>query len=101
MKNYSILFFITFLVVIDHNLFSQDIQFNKLKSQLFFDSNNKITLPTLVINPADSFVIEVMNKTPELQRFVDTDHYYKTVLKNSTFYTDLNGDGKMDMLIIY
>lgn len=100
MKHYSIFLFIILQTVINHNLSCQDFQFNKLKSQLFFERKDNIPLPNLISNPSDSFVTEIMLKTPELQKYADTDHYYKIVLKDSTFYTDLNGDGKMDMLLL-
>ncbi len=100
MKNYSVFLFLFFMIVINHNLSSQELQFNKLKSQLFFESKDKISLPNMISNPTDSFVNNIMSKTPELLKYVNTNHYYKTVLKDSTFYTDLNGDGKMDMLLL-
>lgn len=75
---------------------------NKLNSQLFFDSDNLNDFPNLYKNPTDSFITGIVERTPFLKSLVKgnyNSYYFEVVLKNNAFYTDLNGDDKLDMLL--
>jgi len=71
-----------------------------LQSQLIFKGKESINLPNQHKNPSDSFVTKIMSRTPELKKYLDREAtYYTYVLKDSTFFTDLNGDNKIDMFL--
>ncbi len=100
MKNKTaIIFLILYWIFSFSHLKSQDSEYNRLSSQMFFESQQEINLPTLYKEVSDSMVIDIMSRTPELKKFIGKVNYYQYVLDGSTYYTDLNGDGLMDMFL--
>jgi len=84
----------------DNKGIEKETEVNRLNSQLFFGLDNLKDFPNLYETPSDSLITDIMNRTPFLKSLGNNNSYYnEIVLKDSTFYTDLNGDGKMDMLM--
>jgi hypothetical protein len=91
------------LIIAISSIFIECVAQNKktlLQSQLIFTAKESINLPNQYENPSDSFVNDIMSRTPYLKKYLDREvTYYSYVLKDSTFYTDLNGDDKIDMFL--
>jgi len=88
---------ILLLILITFNSRAQE--HNKLDSQLLFESNSDLKLPNQIPNPSQELVSEIIKKSPDLNKYNNTNHYYYSVLKNSTYYTDLDNDGDIDMVL--